>query len=139
MPGEKLFDIADLSTVWIMADIYESELPLVREGQLAVISLSYFPGKEIHSTIDYIYPALSGDTRTARARFVVPNPVADDTASTRIAPKAGLATTIGRSARETSTQSRDARKRAGPRDASAATPDFPWIPGTSRGPRMERS
>ncbi len=74
MPGEKLFDIADLSTVWIMADIYENELSLVREGQSAVISLSYFPGKEIHSTIDYIYPALSGDTRTAKARFVVPNP-----------------------------------------------------------------
>ena len=74
MPGEKLFDIADLSTVWIISDVYENEMQLVREGQTAVISLSYFPGKEFSSRIDYIYPALSGDTRTAKVRFTVPNP-----------------------------------------------------------------
>lgn len=74
MPGEKLFDIADLSSVWIISDIYENEMQLVREGQSAAISLSYFPGKEFFSRIDYIYPALSGDTRTAKVRFTVPNP-----------------------------------------------------------------
>ena len=74
MPGEKLFDIADLSSVWIISDIYENEMQLVREGQSATISLSYFPGKEFSSRIDYIYPALSGDTRTAKVRFTVPNP-----------------------------------------------------------------
>jgi len=74
MPGEKLFDIADLSSVWIISDVYENEMQLVREGQSAVISLSYFPGREFSSKIDYIYPALSGDTRTAKVRFTVPNP-----------------------------------------------------------------
>lgn len=74
MPGEKLFDIADLSSVWIISDVYENEMQLVREGQTAVISLSYFPGKEFSSKIDYIFPALSGDTRTAKVRFTVPNP-----------------------------------------------------------------
>lgn len=74
MPGEKLFDIADLSSVWIISDIYEYELPLIREGQAATISLSYFPGKEFSSRIDYVYPALSGDTRTAKVRFIIPNP-----------------------------------------------------------------
>lgn len=74
MPGEKLFDIADLSSVWIISDVYENEMQLVREGQSAAISLSYFPGKEFSSRIDYIYPALSGDTRTAKVRFTVPNP-----------------------------------------------------------------
>ena len=74
MPGEKLFDIADLSSVWIISDVYENEMQLVREGQSAAISLSYFPGKEFSSKIDYIYPALSGDTRTAKVRFTVPNP-----------------------------------------------------------------
>ena len=74
MPGEKLFDIADLSSVWIISDVYENEMQLVREGQTAVISLSYFPGREFSSKIDYIYPALSGDTRTAKVRFTVPNP-----------------------------------------------------------------
>jgi len=74
MPGEKLFDVADLSSVWIISDIYEYELPLVKAGQTAIISLSYFPGREISSVIDYVYPSLTGETRTAKARFTVPNP-----------------------------------------------------------------
>jgi len=74
MPGEKLFDIADLSTIWIVADIYEYELPLVKVGQPARITLSYFPGKELSSKIDYIYPTISADTRTAKIRLTLPNP-----------------------------------------------------------------
>jgi len=74
MPGEKLFDIADLSTVWIVADVYENELALVKQGQRAMISLSYFPGREINAVIDYVYPVLSAETRTAKVRFTVPNP-----------------------------------------------------------------
>lgn len=74
MPGEKLFDVVDLATVWIVADIYEYELPLIKVGQMARIGLSYFPGKEFSSPVDYIYPSLTGDTRTAKARFTMPNP-----------------------------------------------------------------
>ena len=74
MPGEKLFDIADLSDLWIIADIYEYELPLVKVGQPAKITLSYFPGKELSSKIDYIYPAISADTRTAKIRLTLSNP-----------------------------------------------------------------
>jgi len=74
MPGEKLFDIADLSTLWIVADIYEYELPFVKVGQPAKITLSYFPGKELSSKIDYIYPTISADTRTAKIRLTLPNP-----------------------------------------------------------------
>lgn len=74
MPGEKLFDIVDFSSVWMVADIYEYELPVVKIGELAVISLSYFPGKEFLTKIDYIYPTLAGETRTARIRFTLPNP-----------------------------------------------------------------
>ncbi|MEW6602939.1 MAG: efflux RND transporter periplasmic adaptor subunit [Nitrospirota bacterium] len=74
MPGEKLFDIADLSTVWVISDIYEYELPLIKTGQTANISLSYFPDKIFSSTIDYIYPSLAGETRTARVRFIISNP-----------------------------------------------------------------
>jgi len=74
MPGEKLFDIADLSTVWVIADIYEYELPLVNTTQRAIISLSSLPDKEFSSKIDYIYPALSADTKTAKVRFIIPNP-----------------------------------------------------------------
>jgi Cu(I)/Ag(I) efflux system membrane fusion protein len=72
--GERLFDIADLSTIWVLADIYTYELPLVRVGQPARIFLSNFPGKDFHSKIDFIYPQLSGETRTAKVRFVLPNP-----------------------------------------------------------------
>jgi len=74
MPGEKLFDIADLSTLWIIADIYEYELPFVKVGQPARITLSYFPGKELSSKIDYIYPTISADTRTAKIRLTLLNP-----------------------------------------------------------------
>ncbi len=74
MPGEKLFDIADLSTIWILSDIFENELPLIKTGEKALISLSYFSGKEFRSTIDYVYPTISGDTRSAKVRFTIPNP-----------------------------------------------------------------
>jgi Cu(I)/Ag(I) efflux system membrane fusion protein len=74
MPGEKLFDLADLSTIWVIADVYEYELPLIRLGQTARVRLSYLPGKEFASKIDYIYPSLSGESRTARVRLVMPNP-----------------------------------------------------------------
>jgi len=74
MPGEKLFDVADLSTVLVIADIYEYELPLIKMGDTAKINLSYFPGKEFFSTIDFIYPTLSEETRTTKVRFTIPNP-----------------------------------------------------------------
>jgi Cu(I)/Ag(I) efflux system membrane fusion protein len=74
MPGEKLLDLIDLSTVWVVADIYEYDLPYVKTGQKATISLSYFSGKTFESTIDFVYPTLAGETRTAKARFTIPNP-----------------------------------------------------------------
>lgn len=74
MPGEKLFDLADLSTIWVVSDIYEYELPLIKTGQRANISLSYLPDREFPATLDYIYPALAGETRTAKVRFSIPNP-----------------------------------------------------------------
>jgi Cu(I)/Ag(I) efflux system membrane fusion protein len=74
MPGEKLFDVADLSHVWIVADIYEYELSSVRIGQPVKITLSYFPGREWSSRIDYIYPVFSAETRTAKIRLTLPNP-----------------------------------------------------------------
>ncbi|MBF0329706.1 MAG: efflux RND transporter periplasmic adaptor subunit [Nitrospirae bacterium] len=71
--GEKLFDVADISTLWIVADIYEYELPMIRIGQTAQISINSLPGKIFSSKIDYVYPSLSGDTRTAKVRFTIPN------------------------------------------------------------------
>jgi len=72
--GEKLFDLADLSTLWVISDIYVYELPLIKVGHPAKISLAFLPGKEFTSRIDYIYPLLAGETRTAKVRFIIPNP-----------------------------------------------------------------
>jgi Cu(I)/Ag(I) efflux system membrane fusion protein len=74
MPGEKLFDLADLSNVWVIADIYEYELPLIRTGMGAELMLTYIPGKRFSAVVDYIYPFLWNETRTAKVRFTVPNP-----------------------------------------------------------------
>ncbi len=74
MPGEKMFDIADLSTVWLVADLYESQMSLVRVGQRVTISFSNFPGMGFTSAIDFVSPTLTGETRTARIRCTIPNP-----------------------------------------------------------------
>lgn len=73
-PGDKIFDVVDLSSLWVIADIYEYEIPLVKIGQQARIASTYFPDKEFTAKVDFIYPTLSGQTRTAKARFVIPNP-----------------------------------------------------------------
>jgi Cu(I)/Ag(I) efflux system membrane fusion protein len=73
MSGEKLFDVSDLSNIWVVADIYEHELPVIKVGDTAKIQLSYFPGKELTSKIDFVSPTLSPETRTAQARFSIPN------------------------------------------------------------------
>ena len=72
-PGQALFDVADLSTVWILADIYEQDLPLIHQGQKATISFPYFPGKTFVAAINYVYPTLDNTTRTAKVRFTIPN------------------------------------------------------------------
>jgi Cu(I)/Ag(I) efflux system membrane fusion protein len=73
MPGEKMFDIADLSSLWVIADIYEYELPFIKVGNQAVITLAYLPGVEMMSRIDYIYPSLSAETRTIKVRLKLAN------------------------------------------------------------------
>jgi membrane fusion protein, copper/silver efflux system len=72
-PGMKLYRIADLSTVWLYADIYESEVPLVREGQAVTVSLSYYPGETFKGKITYIYPYLDTQTRTNKVRLEFAN------------------------------------------------------------------
>ncbi len=73
MPETELYTLADLSTVWVLADIYESELPFVRVGQEAELSLSYLPDRTFSGQVDYIYPILDAKTRTAKVRFAFPN------------------------------------------------------------------
>lgn len=73
-PGMMLYSIADLSTIWVYADIYEFEVPWVREGQSATMTLSYNPGKTYKGKVQYIYPYLEEKTRTIKVRLSFLNP-----------------------------------------------------------------
>jgi multidrug efflux pump subunit AcrA (membrane-fusion protein) len=74
MPGMALFKLADLSVVWIYADIYEYELPLIHLGQPATVKLSYLPAETFTGKVIYIYPSLDPKSRTAKVRIEFPNP-----------------------------------------------------------------
>lgn len=73
-PGTKLLDIAELSRVWVLADIYEYELPFIHSGQPATMTLSYLPGRTFEGRIAFVYPTLSEATRTVKVRLEFPNP-----------------------------------------------------------------
>ena len=72
--GMELFQIADLRQVWVHADIYESELGLVKVGQTADIILPFVDGKTVQGTISLIYPYVEPQTRTVKARIDLQNP-----------------------------------------------------------------
>jgi Cu(I)/Ag(I) efflux system membrane fusion protein/cobalt-zinc-cadmium efflux system membrane fusion protein len=76
-PGMRLYIIADLSEIWVYADIYEFEVPWVEEGQEAVMTLSYQPGKVYRGKVQYVYPYLEEKTRTVKVRLTFPNPNLD--------------------------------------------------------------
>jgi Cu(I)/Ag(I) efflux system membrane fusion protein/cobalt-zinc-cadmium efflux system membrane fusion protein len=72
--GQHLYRIADLSKVWVYADIYEYELPWLRTGQAAEVELSYEPGKTFTGEVTFIYPSLEAKTRTVKVRMDFDNP-----------------------------------------------------------------
>ena len=72
--GMALFKIADLSVVWLIADIYESELSAIRVGQQAAIQMSYYPGETFTGKAIYIFPYMDAQTRTAKVRYEFANP-----------------------------------------------------------------
>ncbi len=74
MPGMNLYQIADLSTVWVLADIYEYEIPFVKVGQEATVTLTYYPSEVFKGRVTYIYPFLTPETRTAKVRLEFSNP-----------------------------------------------------------------
>ena len=73
-PETDLYDIADLSTIWVYVDIFEYEAPFVHVGQTAQMQLSYFPGRTYRGKVTYIYPTLDPKTRTIKVRLEFPNP-----------------------------------------------------------------
>ncbi|KAA0249608.1 MAG: efflux RND transporter periplasmic adaptor subunit [Acidobacteria bacterium] len=77
MPQDTLFDIVDLSRVWVLADVYESELPRLRPGQRAEVTLSYWPGRRWDARVGYVYPEVDEKTRTVKVRLELANPRSD--------------------------------------------------------------
>jgi Cu(I)/Ag(I) efflux system membrane fusion protein len=73
-PGMVLYRLADLTVVWLYADIYEYEIPYVRLGQRAAVQLTALPGETFTGKVVYISPLLDPNTRTAKVRFSFPNP-----------------------------------------------------------------
>ncbi|NJM11600.1 MAG: efflux RND transporter periplasmic adaptor subunit [Synechococcaceae cyanobacterium SM1_2_3] len=74
MPGEKLYRIADLSALWLLADVFEQDVRRVQPGQTARITVNAFPGEEFSGKVTFIYPTLNPQTRTAQVRIELPNP-----------------------------------------------------------------
>ena len=74
MPGEVLYEIADLSSVWVLAEVFERDLGMVRIGQPAKLRILAYPDKEFAGKVVFIYPTLDADTRTGRVRIELANP-----------------------------------------------------------------
>jgi Cu(I)/Ag(I) efflux system membrane fusion protein len=72
--GDTLFNIADLSTVWVEVEVYENEFTNIHVGQQVEIRSQSFPGKPFSGRIAFIYPFLDPKTRTVKARVEMPNP-----------------------------------------------------------------
>jgi membrane fusion protein, copper/silver efflux system len=73
-PEMTLYTIADLSAIWVTAEVHEYELPFIREGQLANLSLEALPGEILSGRVTYIYPYLNKQSRTAQVRLEFSNP-----------------------------------------------------------------
>jgi Cu(I)/Ag(I) efflux system membrane fusion protein len=73
-PGMQLYRIAGLDRVWVEAEVYESELPLVEEGQSATVTFPHLPAETFRGKVTFVMPFLDGSTRTGRVRIELANP-----------------------------------------------------------------
>lgn len=74
MPGEALYQVTDLSAVWVMADVPEQDLALVKTGAKAHVRLNAYPAQAFTGTVTVVYPTLNADTRTVPVRIELANP-----------------------------------------------------------------
>jgi multidrug efflux pump subunit AcrA (membrane-fusion protein) len=74
MAGEALFQIADLSRVWVVADVPEQDAARLRLGQAAKVQVDALPGSTLQGRVDFIAPLLKNETRTLSVRVELPNP-----------------------------------------------------------------
>ena len=73
-PDTRLYTIADLSTVWVLAQAFQNDLGRIRVGESAMLTVDSYPGKTFRGRVDFIYPDVDLTTRTARVRLVFSNP-----------------------------------------------------------------
>jgi cobalt-zinc-cadmium efflux system membrane fusion protein len=73
-PTSELFQVADLSRVWVQADVYEKDIGRIRAGQMAIISVDTYPGEKFSGKMTYVGDILDPQTRTVKVRCEVPNP-----------------------------------------------------------------
>lgn len=73
MPGEVLFQIADLSKVWLLVDIFEQDLDWVKPGQTVSVNIKAYPDKAFQGPVSFIYPTLNAATRTVKVRVELDN------------------------------------------------------------------
>lgn len=71
--GMPLYKIANLSTIWAMANVYQDDLPYVKKGMKAEIEISSIPGKKFEGTVQFISPVLDMNSKTAQVRIEIPN------------------------------------------------------------------
>ncbi len=74
MPGEMLYQIADLGAIWVLADVFERDIGLVKVGQQVKLAINAYPDKSFTGTVAYIYPTLKAETRTIPVRIELANP-----------------------------------------------------------------
>jgi Cu(I)/Ag(I) efflux system membrane fusion protein len=74
LAGEELYRIADLSQVWVMADVAEADLARIKAGTRATVTFRAYPMQPIEGEVTFAYPELRPETRTARVRIEVANP-----------------------------------------------------------------
>jgi Cu(I)/Ag(I) efflux system membrane fusion protein len=74
MPGEALYQVSDLSAVWVVADVAEQDIGLVKTGSKARIKINAYPDKMFEGLVTYVYPTLKAETRTVPVRVELANP-----------------------------------------------------------------
>ncbi|WP_409482695.1 efflux RND transporter periplasmic adaptor subunit [Noviherbaspirillum sp. ST 5-3] len=74
MAGEMLYQIADLSSVWVLADVFEQDIGLVKSGAKAKVRINAYPDKVFEGPVSYVYPTLNSGTRTVQVRIELANP-----------------------------------------------------------------
>ena len=74
MPGDMLYQVTDLSAVWVIADVFEQDIGAIRPGARAAVTITAYPNKVFEGRVTYIYPTLKPETRTVAVRVELANP-----------------------------------------------------------------